>query len=340
MKRFRKSAVALFAIAMTPVCVAFAAEDRVVATVGSHGITQQEVDAKIKPQLTSIDGQIYELRRRAIEAMADDYLLEQAAKKANLGVEAYMKREITDKVPAPPEADTKKFYETHKDQIKQPYDKVKPQLIDFMKRQAVDEQRNKLLDSLRAEQPLKIKLKAPRFKVAAIGPELGPKDAPVTIVEFADFQCPFCKRVEDSLKQIRAKYGDKVRLVYRDYPLPMHPNAMPAAEAARCAGEQGKFWPFHDALYSDQSKLAPNDLKATAAKLGLDKQKFDSCVDSKKYEGAVAKDRADGEAVGVEGTPAFFINGRSLSGAQPVGEFNDIIEDELSTPAAERVAHQ
>ncbi len=167
--------------------------------------------------------------------------------------------------------------------------------------------------------------------------ELGSKQAPVTIVEFADFQCPFCKRAEEPLKEVRAKYGDKIRLVYMDFPLQFHANAMLAAEAARCAGEQGKFWPFHDELFTDQSKIGTADLKAAAAKLGLNKDQFNTCLDQRKYEAEIHKDMAAGQSIGVSGTPAFFINGREISGAQPAGAFSEIIDEELSA-SGERVA--
>jgi len=338
MKRFQRLVVVWVAIFAMPAYAASAEQGRVIATIGGHPITQQEVDSRLKAQLTDIDSQVYDLRRKTIESMADDYLIEQAAGKAKLSVADYIQREVLDKAPAPTEADAKKFYEANKAQIRQPYEKVKESLIGFLKQQRVSEQRAKLLDSLRAGEPLKINLKPPRFKVATEGhAELGPKDAPVTIVEFGDFQCPFCKKSEDSIKQVRTKYADKVRLIYMDFPLSFHPNALPAAEAARCAGDQGKFWQFHDALFQAQPNLKPTDLKAAAAKLGLDPQKFNNCLDQNKYRNAVGADLAEGESLGVSGTPAFFINGRPLSGAQPASEFEQIIDEELS-PSAERVA--
>ena len=338
MKRIETFVTALIAITVASGYAVSAEPSRVIATIGSHPITQQEVDSHLKAQLTSIESQLYDLRRRAIQAMADDYLIDQAAKKADLSVSDYLKREVSDKAPIPSNADAKKFYDSHKSQITEPYDKVKAQLIGFLVQQADSDQRAKLLDSLRAGQTLKINLKPPRFQVASAGhAELGPKDAPVTIVEFGDFQCPYCKKSEDSIKAVRTKYGDKVRLVYMDFPLSFHPNALPAAEASRCAGDQGKFWPFHDALFEAQPNIAPTDLKAAAAKLGLDKGQFDACLDQHKYENAVRADQAQGASLGVEGTPAFFINGRPLSGSQPASEFEQIIDEEL-LPSADRVA--
>jgi len=130
--------------------------------------------------------------------------------------------------------------------------------------------------------------------------------------------------------ELLTTYGDRLRLVYRHYPLPNHPNARPAAEASACAHEQGKFWPYHDRLFTSPGKLSAADLKQHAAELGLDRAAFDACVDSRKYQKNVDTDMAAGAAAGVSGTPAFFINGRPLYGAMPVENFKQIIDEELA----------
>ena len=132
------------------------------------------------------------------------------------------------------------------------------------------------------------------------------------------------------MKEVLNTYGDKIHFVYRNYPLPNHPNARPAAEAAQCANEQGQFWQYHDRLFGDPGKLSDSDLKAAAAALGLDAGKFNACVDSHKYKARVDADIEAGEQAGVNGTPAFFINGRMLSGAQPFDEFKKVIDEELA----------
>lgn len=162
----------------------------------------------------------------------------------------------------------------------------------------------------------------------------GDASAPVTIIEFSDFQCPFCGRFfEDALPQIEDKYvkTGKVKFVYRDFPLEsIHPQARPAAEAAECAHEQGKFWEFHDKLFANQQGLSVDNFKKWAQELGLESTQFNDCVDSKKYADEVSKDLADGSAAGVSGTPAFFVNGHELSGAQPFSAFEAVIEAELA----------
>jgi len=150
------------------------------------------------------------------------------------------------------------------------------------------------------------------------------------MVEFGDFECPFCKRDEDTVKQLRTKYGDRIKLVYMDFPLPNHPHALDAAKAARCAGEQGKFWQYHDQLFADQSKLALPDLKADAKKLGLDTTKFDACLDQAKYEADVQRDVAEGKRLGVDRTPTFYIDGRMIGDAQQAAKFEEVIGEELA----------
>jgi len=310
-------------------------DSTVVATVGNHKITEAELDVKIKPQMASIEGKIYDLKHQTLESMADEYLLEQAAKKDKVTVDEYLKKEIGDKAAKVSEADARKYYDQRQGPGTPPFDQIKTRLIAALQNQSDQEQRAKVLDSLRKDTPTRILITAPRVDVASAGhPELGSADAPVTIVEFSDFQCPFCKRVEPALKEVRDKYGDKVKLVYMDFPLPMHNHALDAAKAGRCAAEQGKFWPYHDAMFADQGKQSPQDLKATAKNLGLDTAKFDSCFDQAKYEAGVRADMEQGKEVGIDGTPAFFINGRMLVGAQPAESFSQMIDEELSSRAS------
>ncbi len=308
----------------------------VVATVGDHKITEQDLDEKIKPQIEQmraalakrvddlIRDKTFDLKRRTLESMADDYLIAQAAQQQKLSVDDYVKKESS-----PPtgvtDADAKKFYDKNKTPQAAPFDQIKPQLMQMMNRQA-------MLERLHKTAPVKIMLEPKRVVVDSSGhPSLGAKDAPITIVEFTDFQCPFCRASENTVKQLRAKYGDKVRLVHMDFPLSFHSHSLDAAKAARCANDQNKFWQFHDSLFANQGKLAPADLKQTAKTLGLNSTQFDACFDKAKHEDEIKKDMAAGEKLGVDGTPAFFIDGRSIVGAQPLPQFEQIIDDELAS---------
>jgi protein-disulfide isomerase len=188
-----------------------------------------------------------------------------------------------------------------------------------------------VFEQLRKENQVAIKLSEPRKQVEAKGPARGPDNARVTMVEFSDFQCPFCSRAHDTVEQVMQAYAGKVRLVFRHFPLDIHKNAAKAAEAALCANEQGKFWEYHDMLFKNQQTLEVTQLKDHANAVGLDQAKFASCLDSSKFSKAVQEDMAAGQQVGVSGTPAFFINGVMLSGAMPFDEFKRVIDQELGT---------
>src|ERR1700722_3331438 len=348
--RFESTWRIVFATAAIVICASVAtprawADDpnATVATVGDHKITNKDLDAKVQPQIVQMRAALekrvdqliadksFDLRRQTLESMTDDYLVQQAADKQKLTVPEYLKKEFAGK-DAVTDAEAKAFYDKNKQAGTAPYEKIKPELMQMMNRQA-------LMDRLRKDQPVKILLEPKRVVVDSGGhPALGAKDAPVTIVEFTDFQCPYCKASEATLKQLRDKYGDKIRLVHMDFPLPFHAHSLDAAKAARCANDQGKFWQFHDALFANQSKLAPADLKATAKTLGMNSAKFDTCFDSAKYDSQIKADQAVGEKVGVDGTPAFFIDGRPLTGAQPIPKFQDLIDDELANGGSNKQA--
>jgi protein-disulfide isomerase len=169
-------------------------------------------------------------------------------------------------------------------------------------------------------------------------PERGPKNAPVTIVEFSDFQCPFCGRVEPTIKQIEDTYKGKVRLVWKNQPLSFHPNAMPAAEAAMAAYAQGneKFWEMHDKLFANQTALSPAMYEQTAKDIGLDMSKWKSDVESHKYSSQIQADMSAGSAVGASGTPTFFITGKRVVGALPFDSFKQVIDAELASKVAKK----
>jgi protein-disulfide isomerase len=304
----------------------------VVATVGSTKITAAEVDEKARPQLSAIQNQVYTVKKRVLDDMIDDYLIDQAAKKAGLSKDAYLKKEVEDKATAPTPQEMQDFYNKNQARIRQPFDKIKAPLEQYMRRQKLNAARSELMAKLRKDADVKVMMAAPRVQVStqASAGSSGPSNAPITIVEFSDYQCPFCQRAEESVQEVRKKYGDKVRLIYMDFPLPMHSNALGAAQAARCAGDQGKYWEFHDALFADQSKLDAAGLKATADKLKLDSKKFSECTGHGLHMDQVKASQQEGTQVGVDGTPTFIINGRMMNGAQPASEMESVIDEELA----------
>ena len=175
-----------------------------------------------------------------------------------------------------------------------------------------------------------------RYSVDLKGaPAMGPEDATVTVVEFSDFQCPFCARVMPTLKRVKETYGDQVQIVWKNFPLTaIHPQAFGAAQAGQCAQEQGMFWEYHDRLFANQQALEPDSLKTHAAAVGLDAAAFSACLDTAKYADLVQEQMGIGTSLGVSSTPTVFINGRLVSGAQPYAVFVTIIDEELERAAS------
>jgi len=309
----------------------------VVATVGSVSITLADVDQKALQQPASSFGSVklaqalYDARRGALDDLIATMLLDQEANAQKVDRATLVEKEITAKVPNVSEADVASWYQVNQSRVQgATLDQVRGPIRTYLIQERMQSVRQQYVDSLKAKTQVKVMLDPPRQTIAAGDrPARGPAKAPIEMVEFSDFQCPFCLRANPTVQQVMSTYGDRVRLVYRHFPLPNHANARPAAEASACAGEQGKFWQYHDRLFANQGRLDAADLKAHAAALGLDTSKFNSCVDAHKSKAVVDADIRDGEDAGVTGTPAFFINGRVLSGAQPFDAFKRIIDEEL-----------
>src|SRR6185436_15419560 len=208
------------------------------------------------------------------------------------------------------------------------------QIIDGMRRQRLAQRRSDFAKSLRDAAGVKVLLEPPRADVKAAGPARGKETAPITIVEFSDFECPFCGRASATVKKVQDKYGDKVRIVFRDYPLPSHRTAPRAAEAGHCADEQGLFWDMHDKMFSKSGPVAEADIRKYATEIGLDLPKFSACLDSGKYTQTWKDSQADGVKAGVGSTPTFFVNGRMVVGAAPLESFTTVIDEELERAAA------
>ncbi len=306
------------------------AGDQAVARIGDETITDSELTEAASADITRIEAQIFKAKEKALGALIQEKLLSAAASKAGKSVDDLIADEVDGKLAAITDEDTRKFYDENKGRVRGEYDKVKSQVLRYLQQTARRERMTEFTKALRNEAKVVVYFSAPKVEVA-IGdaPVKGDPDAPVTIVEFSDYQCPYCKRSQATLKRIAEKYPGKIRMVFKDFPLAFHNRAMPAAQAARCAGEQEKFWEFHDKLFSS-SGLTDDDLKGYAEELSLDAAAFDTCFKSNKYASAVSADMSQGKSLGVTGTPAFFVNGRFLSGAQPVDAFSEIIDDELS----------
>jgi protein-disulfide isomerase len=309
-----------------------------VAKIGSQTITAGELDELVKGELKQLSQQYeeqqYQLKRQGLESLVRRRVFEQKAKAQNVTPDELVNKEVVAKIAEPADAEVKALYERAKAGGQQlpPYDQVKPEIVRFLKNQKAQGELAAYYEKLKKEMGVELLLPAyvpPKVAVEATGPTKGPQDAPITIVEFSDYQCPYCVRAEPTVKELLAAYPGKIRLVHRDYPLPAHGLAPKAAEAAHCAGDQQKYWEMHDRLFAANGKLEVTDLKGYAKEVGVDTARFDKCLDSGEKATVVAFHQKAGEAAGVTGTPAFFVNGHPISGAQPIDAFKVIVDEEL-----------
>jgi protein-disulfide isomerase len=312
------------------------------ARVGQRTITMKEVEERWRADNPSEHAQaiqaLYEGRRAALDAIIADMLIEQAAKAAGSTPEQYTQAEVAKRIKPVTDTDVASFFQQNQGQMQgRPLGTMAPAIRRFLEEQQRETARQALVAELRKAGPAtSVMLEAPRSTVAVNADDaaLGAATAPVTLVEFSDFQCPFCQRVAPTLKRIKETYGDKVRVVWKDFPLTsIHPEAFKAAEAGNCAREQGKFWEYHDRLFANQQALQPDALKAHATAVGLDAAKFNACLDTAKYSERVQQQIGVGARLGINSTPAVFVNGRPVTGAQPYEVFAAIIDEELASAA-------
>jgi protein-disulfide isomerase len=339
---FMKKACFLAIVATLLACSSAPAQQTgsdVAARVGDRAITVKELDDRWRAEdpagHSEATQKLYEGRRNALDEMVAELFLGDAAKAKGMSPEAYVEAEITRRAKPVTDADVVAFYQSNVGQMQgRSLDVMAPAINRYLQEQQRATARQALVAELRKGGPsVRVMIDAPRHEIAlaATDPAVGSASAPVTIVEFSDFQCPFCLRVEPTLKQVRQTYGDKVRIVWKDFPLTqIHPQAFKSGEAAHCAGEQGKFWEYHDRLFANQQALQPDDLKKYAADLSLDTAKFNACLDGSKFGDRVREGVAQGSRLGVNSTPTIYINGRMLSGAQPYEVFAAVIEEELA----------
>lgn len=310
------------------------AEPGVAARVDDQVVTLDELEKALAPQLAKLQDQKFQLMESKLEELISERVLAREAKRRGITVEELLKAEVASKVAEVTDAEVATFMTQNRARLQGEDAELRPKVRDYLKEQKVQTGRRAYLAGLQQRAKIERFLEEPepvRVQVSAEGAFAhGPKDTPVTIIEFSDFQCPFCSRVVGTLKEVVRLYPKQVRLAFRDFPIAsLHPKAAKAHEAARCAGEQGKFWEYHDRLFESQSQTTVADFKRFAEQLKLDANNFATCLDSGRHAAAVASDVQEGTRLGITGTPAFFINGRLLVGAQPLETFQRIIEREL-----------
>jgi protein-disulfide isomerase len=312
----------------------------VVATWSGGEVSSTTLDESISTELTKLKAEFvnseHEARQNGLEAIVGEKVLEAEAKKRGLeGVEALLKIEVNDKISAPTEEEVSTFYTVMARRMGgRSLDEVRPAIVGEISRRSTAERFEVFMGEMREAYAVKLSLpvpERPRILVSADDdPFIGPEDAPITIIQFAEFQCSYCGRAKEVVDQVMEKYEGKIKMVYRDFPLSFHDRAIPAAVAANCAREQGQYWPMFDAIMSNQRALTDADLTGHATKLGLELDKWNTCRKDPAQAAEVQADFEDGSKAGVQGTPAFFINGIFLNGAVPLEQFTAIIDAELA----------
>jgi protein-disulfide isomerase len=300
-------------------------------------ITRSELEKRAAARLLPLQQEQYDVLRESLDQLLGEHLLKREAEARRVGVDALLKSEVDAKVPEADPAEVARLYEENKAQLAgRPREEALAQIRSFVRGQTLEGRRAAFLKDLIKRAGVKITFEPPRTKLSIPGsaPSLGPEDAPVTLVEFADYQCAYCQRAEHTIEELLKRYPGKMRLVQRDFPLDsVHSRAFAAAKAVHCAGDQGQFWEYHRSLLEAPGDLSDSDLGRRAGSLHLDLGAFSSCVSSMRHESEIREGLEQGSNAGVSATPTFFLNGRMVVGSRTVEQFEALIDSELEAPA-------
>jgi len=308
----------------------------VVAKINGEEITEEQLIGDAQLEMMQLKKQEYDLKMNQLNKLVQERVLGAEAKKEGLAnAEEYVNKKVLKGEIKISDADYQKFVKEKNIPKENINDQVKGRIYDYMKDQKKEEMIQGAVAKLTKGSPVEVYFKKPKSNIqvdVGSSPIAGGESAKVTIVEFSDFQCPFCSRAAKTVSELKKKYGSKVKIAFKHFPLPMHPNAGPTSEASMCVYEQGKdkFWKFHDLAFGAQDKLDAENLTKLAKSAGADEKKFKECFDAKKFADFVKKDQAYGEKLGVRSTPTFFVNGQLLSGALPIEQFSEVIDEELN----------
>ena len=311
--------------------------DTIVARIGDEVITETELEAMVGPSLVKFRQDIYETTVAQLQAQIFDRLVVAKATEAGKTRADYLKEQVDDKVTDPDEGEIVKVMSMYRNRLAADDAEARQQIIQGLRQQAGIALADQLRLELFAEAGVEILLEPPRVDVAIseTTPSRGPANAPIVLVEYTDYQCPYCSRVQPTITALMERYEGQVLHVFKNLPLPNHQQAQLASEAALCAQDQGQFWEFHDWLFENQRTMNKDSMVAESGELGMDAELFAACVDQHTYTETVDADMREARGFGITGTPGFMINGRVVSGAQPIENFEKIIDEELTLKGIE-----
>lgn len=311
-----------------------APKPEVVAKIGGEEITLDNLIGDSKVDYFDIKKREYDFKMSRLNEIMAEKLIGAEAKKANMTYEEFVEKKVAHGTVSISDKDYKKFVLDKHIPEAQITPQIKERIMSYLQTTKKQDAITRYVSQLTKANPVEIYFTKPKMQVnVEVGkaPVYGKSDAPVTIIEWSDFECPYCSRAAETVSEIKKKYGHKVKIAFKHFPLPMHKDAKPAAEASMCVNDQGsdKFWKFHDAAFKNQDKLDKDNLEKFAIQAGADKKQYQECLASSKFKSFVEQDMNAGEKLGVRSTPTFFVNGQLLSGALPVDSFSEVIDEEL-----------
>jgi protein-disulfide isomerase len=319
-----------------------AASEQVIAYVGEKAITAADVETRAKARLFKARQEAYEAQVDAVKQMAFEIAQDQEAAKAGMSRDAYYKREVTDRAEEPTDQEVQQILTAYRSRLPKDDEAAKQEVRRALRNRNAAQRAETFRTQLLANFKVRIMIDPPRLPVPLEerDPKLGSPSAAVLLVEFSDFQCPYCQRAQATIRQLRDEYGDRLRFAFKQLPLGMHPQARLGAESALCAADQGKYWEARAWLFAHQGGVTVESVKGWAKEAGLDAARYGTCIDGHAHGKDVEADMATAESLAVSSAPAFFVNGRLLEGALPIQDFRDLIDDELARVAAKQPATQ
>ncbi len=312
-------------------------ESRIAAEVRGKAITFQEVEVPVAERLLELQQEAYSLKKELLDRLIVEMLLQQEAERRGTSLQDLVSKEVLAGGVEVSEDEVIQYYSENMSRWEDwrgSHDELKHRIRVHLQSLKSNRMVNQYAWSLAGEDEVKVYLREPRLPLVHVditgNHGMGPEDAPVTVVEFSDYECPACRRAHENVRQVRERYEGKIRWVFKDYPLRRNRLAFKAAEAARCAGDQGKFWEYQTLVYESSTGLNQEQLKTYARRMSLDTKRFDECLEGEKHAEAVLKDREDGRASGINSTPTYIINGKVIRGAPTMEKFMEMIEAALA----------